>query len=889
MASALLIDGHSLTFRAYYSVPDTLTWQEQPINAVYGFASFLLGAIERIQPTHVLVCFDRKEPTFRHHLFDEYKGTRSDPPERLIPQFELLTNFLAELGVETLSMAGWEADDLLGSMSRMFSQQQIPCTILTGDRDAYQLVGPLVSVMITKRGVSDLDVITPDVIQHRYGLTPIQLIDLKALQGDTSDNIPGVPGIGEKTALSLMMKHGSLNAIYHQLAHITPLHVQKKLESGKEKAYLSQQLATIQCDVPIEGDVTKYISKLTPQQWGDLFLKYEFTSLAKRVGVTPVALTKPLGDYQWIDSIDALSPHLSALKHGFAFDVETTGLNPIDATLVAVSIAYRPHHALVIPIHSGFSQLSLFSQSTPNESGMLALLAPYFSDPTIPKYTHNGKFDMAIMAQHGVPVSGIQFDSMLAGFLLNPTESVGLKEMAKRELGMGMTLFEDLSGPIASLPPDVLCQYAGADADATIQLKDHLSEPLKASTAKSLFYETELPLQQVLVEMELAGVGLDLTVLDSLKKAYSQRLETLKTSIYELAGHEFNINSTKQLGVVLYQELGIPSLKSTKTGHSTNSEVLTQLAGEYPICDVLLTYRKLEKLMNTYIVALPELVSPVTNRLHTHFNPVGAITGRLSSTKPNLQNIPIKDPEGMAIRGAFVSAFSNGFILSADYSQIELRLMAHLSEDPALIGAFHEGMDVHRLTASRLFNVALDEVTSAQRYQAKAVNFGIIYGISAFGLANNTGLSRADAQQMIDAYFSEFPGVKSFMTQTIEMAKKNGCVWTEFGRIRPLPDIHSKNVSLRQFAERTAINSRVQGTAADLIKMAMVRIHRLFKEGGYQSRLTIQVHDELVIDCVESEVEKISQLVKQEMEGVGEWRVPLVVDLAVGKNWKDVS
>ena len=890
MKKALLIDGHSLTFRAFYSFPETLTLHQQPINAVFGFASFLFKAIESLTPDLVLVCFDRPEPTFRHALYDAYKGHRDAPPESLVQQLPILPHFLEELGVSTLSKSGFEADDLLGTMATQLAGEGVHATILTGDRDAYQLVNGSISVLITKRGISDLDLITPQVIQARYALTPHQLIDVKALQGDASDNIPGVPGIGEKTALKLVGQYGGLDGIYDRLEQVTPAHVQAKLQAGRNLAFMSQQLARIDCQVPVVMDTGSMAFNPHTPQVQETLQRYAFHRLmTHQPVVVEETVPSPSGHYEWVDDASVLAPHLERLKEGFSFDVETIGLTPIDTQWVALSVAYQPHHALVFPVVlGGGGQMGLFDTPVQTTHTVWEALKPLLADPTIPKYTHNGKFDMAVLTAHGVTVRGIAFDSLLAAFLLDPTQGVGLKELARRELGMSMQTFEQLPQPLHELPTEVLCQYAGADADATFQLMQRLKPRVDASTACRLFYDTELPFQGVLAAMELAGVSIDRPYLEGLRGAYSERLRTVTTTIHEMAGHPFSINSTKQLATVLYDELGIPSLKATKTGRSTDSDVLTELSETYPICKVLLTYRKIEKLMNTYVETLPVLVSPRTGRLHTHFNPVGAITGRLSSTKPNLQNIPIKDPDGLAIRGAFHSAFPSGRIMSADYSQIELRLMAHLSEDEAMIQAFHQQQDIHQLTASRLFRVPPDAVTSAQRSQAKAVNFGIIYGISAFGLARNTGLSRAEAKAMIEEYFAQFPGVKRWMDETIESARQDGAVWTVFGRCRPLPDIHSRNGANRQFAERTAINSRVQGTAADLIKIAMIRIHEQLVSRSLQSRLTIQVHDELVLDCVADEVDGVAELVKSEMEGVGSWRVPLVVDIGIGNNWKDV-
>jgi len=911
----LLIDGHSLAFRAFFSFPPNLTHNGAPINAVYGFATLLMGVIDRCCPTHVAVCFDRKEPTFRHRVYDQYKGHRPPAPEEFVAQLPLLTDVISALGIRSIDFAGYEADDLLGTLSLSAELAGMQALILTGDRDAFQLVSDRVHVLMNRKGVSELDVFDPAAIHAKYGLVPHQLIDLKALQGDSSDNIPGVRGIGEKSATALMHQYGSLAAIFEQLDDIKPDRVRHALAQGRGDAELSRTLAEIDRHVPVDCplDTLQFVP-----DWRAIvscFERYEFKTLKSKYGKylvdhdqsvasTPMAnITQPpLTSTEIISSVgqfDALVPEMMA---GFSVDLETTSLSVHDAQIVGVAISYRSGHAVYLPLNdwvvSETNQLDLFggggsADGRFNLSPLLSRLKPLLENRSVPKWTHNGKYEIEVLANYGIHLVGIADDSMLAGFMLAPNERIGLKEMVSRWFNVTMTPFDALVGSgkskrsLVDIPPEAVGAYAGADADYTRQLITTLRPFLQDSTALMLYRDIELPLQAVLADMERTGVRIDRPYLATLSRDYRFRLQALETSIHDLAGRPFNISSPKQLGQVLFDDLQLPEGRATKTGRSTDSEVLDGLVDHHPIAGLLLSYRKLEKLLNTYVDALPGLIHPRTGNVHTSFNQTGAVTGRMSSTNPNLQNIPIRDPDGLAIRRAFIPSAPNGRIVSADYSQIELRLMAYLSGDEAMLDAFRRDMDIHRSTASILFGVPESQVSKEQRYQAKAVNFGIIYGISSFGLARNIGVSRSDAKRIIDGYFQSFPKVKEFMDQTIVDARRDGCVWTEFGRVRPLPELSDRLPARRQFAERTAINTRLQGTAADLIKLAMVNIYRTMQENQFRSKMTIQVHDELVFDCVESEVDSIAQLVKAEMETAWTISIPLRADVSIGLNWED--
>ncbi|NBV41418.1 DNA polymerase I [bacterium] len=786
--------------------------------------SFLF--LDEYKPEYCAICFDRKEPTFRHLLYTEYKGHRPPAPVDFVSQMPILDQLIDRVGMTRLSLAGYEADDLLGTLADKANAHGIDALIMTGDRDAFQLVGPHTTVLMNKKGVSELDHFTPDAIREKYGLEPAQLIDLKAFQGDSSDNIPGVPGIGEKTALNLMTAFGSMDAVYRRLDDVTPERIKQKLIDGRDLAMMSRKLAEIDRHVPIKVNVEDLVCKLDWVGTIQCFNEFGFKTLVQKYGrrvegeasvdTTSVEIERPKGHYRCVmpDEIESILPEL---KSGFAVDLETTSLNIRDAQIVGIALSWKVDQAVYIPLNRYVKipklQVGLFeteeSEELHQHSRVIELLKPILEDPKIPKITHNGKYEISVFRNYGVRLAGIVSDTMVSGFLTNPLQKVGLKEMAQAYLGITMQTYPELVGTgkqakeLTEVACEAVAQYAGADADMTLRLSDTLDSDVKAGPAGRLYQEIELPILEVLADMEYTGVAIDTAYLRHLHGDYSAWLKEAESDIFKAAGTTFNISSTKQLAEVLYDQLGLPVLKKTKTGRSTDSEVLEELQHNYPIAALLLRYRKLEKLLNTYVDSLPKLVNPRTNRVHTSFNPTGAVTGRLSSTNPNLQNIPIRDPEGMAIRGAFVPSTHEGVIISADYSQIELRLMAHLSEDPAMIEAFNRHEDIHRSTAARIFNVPLSEVTKEQRYKAKAVNFGIIYGISAFGLSQNIGVSRAEAKAIIDGYFDAFPGVKRFMESTIEAARTEMSVRTEYGRVRPLPEINDRNPGRRQFAERS--------------------------------------------------------------------------------------
>jgi len=908
----------SLAFRAYYSMPESMTAPDgRPIGAVLGFTSMLMQALEKVNPTHVVVCFDMKGPTFRHEMYIDYKGHRPPAPDAFVAQIPIFREILDLMGIHRIEEAGFEADDLIGTLSQVADKVHMKSVIVTGDSDSLQLVSDHTSVMMTRRGITDIIMHTPESVMESYGITPAQLIDYKALKGDSSDNIPGVKGIGEKTAITLIKDYQSIEGIYQNIDSVTPKGVQQKLIDGKNMAELSKILVTIKVDIPLKQQLNDF--QFNPD-WTKIigaFKHFAFNSLVKKyqAHIPPSHQTAPAAvtpqdhqsedlTYQCITSLAKLQDILPKLQQGFAIDLETTSLSIMDAQIVGVSLSWQQGQAVYIPLNDYVlqqdTQTSLFDtpkvKDTVNSTRFrlnpyLELLKPILESPDISKTTHNGKYEWSVLANYGIQLSGITFDTMIATYLVFPGDRLGLKEVALKLLGCEMKPYEEVTGTGKSqigfdqVPIESATQYACADADMTWRLTQLLRPMLTQKQLDKLFYDIELPTMKVLAKMERAGVKVDNAYLKTLETDFGQKQIVLESQIYQEAGTRFNLNSTQQLGEILYDTLKLPVLKKTKTGRSTDASVLEKLVEYHPIAKLMLEYRTLEKLQNTYVKALPQLVNPITHKIHASFNQTIAATGRLSSTSPNLQNIPIRTEEGSKLRAAFIPSHPKGKLLSADYSQIELRILAHLSQDPNMMTAFKNGEDIHKATASLIFNVPLDQVTKEQRYQAKTVNFGIIYGQSAFGLSETLGIPRKEAASIIDAYYQRFPDIKAFMEKTVQFARDNGYVMTEFGRKRPVPDIHSKNPGLRQFSERMAVNTRMQGTAADLIKLAMISIQSDIEEKHLKSRMIIQVHDELVFDVTPGEEDILKDIVSHRMETATTFLIPLKVDAEFGDNW----
>ncbi len=886
----VLFDAHALIHRAFHAIPALSLKTGEPTGAVFGFSSMLLKTLSDLKPTHVAVCFDSAGPTFRHELYEEYKAHRPKTPDELISQFATVRELVNTFNIPSFELAGYEADDLLGTLSKQAEDREIDTIIVTGDTDTLQLVAPHVRVMMPRPRKSFNDTIIYDeaAVVERYGLVPKQIADLKGLKGDPSDNIKGVPGVGEKTATKLISQFGSVEGIYEKLDEVTPPRIQQKLSENREEAFLSKELTTIATDAPIDLDMEAcLLHSYSRQDVVELFRKLEFNSLIGKLPQTSDAkietvatITAGGGDYRLVDSEKKLNELLSELdKAGeFAFDTETTGLDPMQAQLVGLSFATTPNAAYYIPTgHEAGVQLAI--------DGVLNSLKPLFGNPSKAKIAHNGKYDMTILANCGIHVENLAFDTMIAAYLLGE-KSLGLKSLALAKLGIEMTPITNLIGTgskqLSMNQVDIAeaSKYACADADVTLQLYNLLKPQLEQEGLMQLFAEVEMPLVPVLLSMEMSGVKLNGDYLTALSQQMQQQIYDVETQIYNSIGHQFNVNSPQQLAGVLFDELGLPASKK----RSTDARVLEELKGHHPIVDLMLQYRQLAKIKSTYVDALPSLINSKTGRIHTSFNQTQAATGRLSSSKPNLQNIPV----GKQIRQAFIPD-KGCLFLSADYSQIELRIMAHLSQDEGLMSAFINDEDIHTQTASEVFEVDKNEVTPDMRRVSKVINFGVLYGMSSYGLEQATALSRQEAGKFIETYFDRFSGIKAFTESTIEEAKQKGYAQTILGRRRYIPGINSSNYQARSEAQRMAINMPVQGTASDIIKVAMIRIQRRIDELGLRSKMILQVHDELVFEVPRSELMELRGIVYDIMPGAITLSVPVKVDIKIGENWGEME
>jgi len=913
----LLLDAYALIYRAYFAFINRPIRNSKGLNtsAVYGFTKTLLDALKRFEPTHIAVAFDLSGPTFRTELFPEYKANREETPEDIRLAVPIIKELLQSLNITILQMKGFEADDIIGSMAKQAERQGFEVLMMTPDKDYGQLLSDNITVVKPGRSGSDIETVTKELFCKEYGITtPDQFIDILALWGDKSDNIPGVPGIGEKTAAKLISQYGTIDAIIENIDKLSKAQKENIL-ANKEQLYLARTLTTIKIDIDLELHADELIRKeYDKPKLKAILEEMEFKSLLKELveepkPVAPTAVqgnlfsfddtVKPAvqSDYLTIadkkvdyrvmanpDQRKELIATLSSAKE-ICFDTETTGLDPITSTLVGLSFAVKEGTAWYVPIPSNQQE----AQSILNE------FKPIFENEGITKIGQNIKFDLLMLRAYGVTLKGYMFDTMLAHYLLEPDMRHNMNYLAEQLLNYKPIEIEKLIGKkgagqlnMRSIPVDKISVYAAEDADITLQLKNILEPRLQNEGLTELYKEIEAPLIEVLAEMELTGVRIDSDSLNEFGKSLNAELINLDNEIKELAQTpDLNISSPKQLGEVLFEKLSSSSLvKMTKTKqYSTSEEELLKYKDKHPIIDKILEFRSIKKLLSTYIEALPALVSPKTGRIHASFNQAVAATGRLSSNNPNLQNIPIREERGREIRKAFIPSDDNHIILSADYSQIELRLMAHMSQDPSLCEAFLNNEDIHTATAAKIFKVPIAEVTREQRSSAKTANFGMIYGISAFGLSQRLNISRTEAKELIDGYFGTYTGVKAYMDSCIANAREKGYVTTLLGRKRYLPDINSNNGTVRGLAERNAINAPIQGSAADIIKVAMIRINKRLKQENLQSKMIIQVHDELVFDALKSELSTLQQLVKEEMEGAIKLSVPLIAESGVGDNW----
>jgi len=899
----VLFDGSAIVHRAFHAMPPlTVRKTGEVVSAVYGFALIFLKVLSELKPTHYAIALDKKGPTFRHQLFDQYKAHRPATPDELVNQLGRVRELIEAFRLPIFELDEYEADDVLGALSRQASEQGVDTIIVTGDADAMQLVSPRVRIMYPKpRGTfSDTMLYDEAAVVEKYGVKPEQIADFKGLVGDVSDNIPGVTGIGEKTAVKLIQQFGSIDQIYAHIDEVTPAKVQKILQENEDIARQSKMLATIVTQLPVSLDLDQCrLSNYDRSSVAEFFRELEFYSLLPKLPeveteeAPSVAVeAQPLeGVYKVANTTQALDDLLARLSavESFAFDIETTSLDAISAQLVGISISPAPGEAYYIPVgHVGWGQM----EQLPPEQVVDRLKAP-LADKHLAKVAHNGKYDMTVLAEYGATVNNLAFDSMVAAYLLGE-KFLGLKALAFSRLGIEMTPITDLIGSGAKqismslVDASKAADYACADADVTGQLTQLLKPELEQQGLWRLFSEVEMPLVPVLMRMERAGIALDTELLGQMSYDLGERLRKVKAEIYDSVGHHFNINSPQQLSQVLFEELKLPSSRKTKGGYSTDASVLDELRGVHPVIKLILDYRQLSKLKSTYIDALPGLINFKTGRVHTSFNQARTATGRLSSSEPNLQNIPVRGEQAKQIRQAFIAP-TGSMLLAGDYSQIDLRALAHLSQDPVLLSAFKRDEDIHAATAARLFGVDASKVTPDMRRLAKTVNFGVIYGMSDYGLEQATELSREEAGKFISSYFAQYPGIKQYIEETKKQARDGGYVQTVLGRRRYIPEINASNRQIREAAERMAINMPVQGTSADIIKVAMIDLVREMDQCRLKSKMLLQVHDELIFEVPDEELEEMRRLVPEIMSGALELSVPLKVDIKTGSNWGEME
>ena len=913
-----LIDAYALIYRSYYAFLKNPRINSKGINtsAIFGFINSLEDVLKRENPTHIAVAFDPQGPTFRHEAFEQYKAQREETPEVIRQSVPIIKEIIAAYNIPILEVPRFEADDVIGTIAKQAERQGFEVFMMTPDKDYGQLVSEHIFMYRPKFG-GDYEVMGEPEVLAKYNLRSTeQVIDLLGLMGDAADNIPGCPGVGEKTAQKLLAEFGSIDNLLANTDRLKGAQ-KRKVEENKEQIRFSKFLATIKTDVPISFDAAHcvrekpdiarlkaiytelefrtFINKLEgepvkrkqedPVQ-GDLFAIFAAESTSETKNVALADLTNTPHVYHIVDTEEKraeLGRFLSNQEF-FAFDTETDALDPLRAKLVGFSFSVTEGEAWYVPVPEGDEEAM----------AVVAHFSPALQDAKIQKIGQNIKYDILVMRRYGVKVAGALWDTMIAHYLLNPELHHGMDYLAETYLHYHTKPIEELIGPkgkgqlsMRQVALPVIAEYAAEDADITLRLKHYFAPKLEQEGLLSLFRDIEMPLVYVLADMEATGVTLDTEALRQSSEVLTAQLSEIEQEIYEMADMTFNINSTRQVGEVLFDRLKLnEKAKKTKTGYySTSEDVLEKLRGKHPIVEKLLAYRSLKKLLSTYIDALPALIHAETGKIHTSFNQAVTATGRLSSTNPNLQNIPVRDELGREIRKAFIPDNDDCLFFSADYSQIELRIMAHLSGDPHMIEAFRSGADIHAATAAKIYGVPIEEVTSDMRRKAKTANFGIIYGISVFGLAERLGISRSESKELIDGYFKTYPRIREYMDESIEVARKQGYVETIFKRKRFLPDIHSHNAVVRGYAERNAINAPIQGSAADVIKLAMVRIFQRFEDEGLRSKMILQVHDELNFNVYRNEAERVKQIVLEEMERVMPLRVPLIADCGEGKNW----
>ncbi len=944
----LLLDGHSLAYRAFYGLPlydqsgrpRFSTKRGEFTNAIYGFASMMFKVWSDEQPDYIAVAFD-KGRTFRDDKFAAYKGTRSKMPDELIPQIDRIVQLVEAFDIPAITAEGYEADDILGTLAKRAAADGIEALIVTGDTDAFQLIGPRVKVFTSGRMWSDTSIYDEKAVKERYSLKPIQLIDFKALKGDTSDNVPGVKGIGEKTAQQLLEQYGTVENIYKHLDKIEPARAKAALEANRDMAFLSKDLVTIRTDIPIKvkwDDCSVHTYNRSKVE--ALFDELEFRTLRHRLpeggeaskeestvgaslsarptdaqqismfgddsskaarpttknGIAPVPKKNSITKTTIVQDAAALKSLVAALKQAdvVAFDTETTSTDPLLASIVGISIADRVGAGYYIPIgHAAGQQLPI--------ELIVRSIKPIFESKDIAKIGHNAKFDLAVLQRIGIDARNVTFDTMLAAFLIEPGSAIGLKKLAMSQLQIDMTEITELIGTgkkqisMDQVAIEDAAPYAAADADVTLRLMQKQEPALKKLGLRKLFDEIDMPLLPVLLDMELAGVKIDANFLNKMSLRLEKRLSEIEKEIHAIIGFEFNINSPAQLGDALFGKLGLkaPGQRTTATGKvSVAADVLESMRGMHEVIDLVLEHRQLSKIKGTYLDALPKLINPETGRVHTSFNQTGAVSGRVASQDPNLQNIPIRTDLGREVRRGFIVERGH-VMIAADYSQVELRIAAHIANDPGLRVAFAAGEDIHRATAAKVLGIPLDKVTGDQRSFAKRVNFGLLYGMGTQSLAQQAGISMKEAQKFVDAYFSGFPNIRKYIDDTKRKANEIGYVETLLGRRRYFPILKTETRDARtnimqRAAEREAINHPIQGTAADIIKIAMINIHAALIKKKMETRLILQVHDELILEAPKDEADEAAKLVKKLMENAYDLDPALKVEVGLGQSWDEV-
>ncbi len=898
----ILFDGNALVHRAFHALPPlTITKTGEMVNAVQGFASTLLKLLRENKPDYWAIAFDRRAPTFRHELFEEYKAQRPKTAPELVTQIERVHQLAEAFNLPIFEMDGFEADDIIGTLSHQASSKGIDALIVTGDNDMLQLVSPGIRVMAPRRGFADTVIYDETAVLAKYGIKPEQLISYKALIGDVSDNIPGVKGIGDKTAVKLLQQFGDLDGIYGNLEKVEPERIRTLLKSNSELVIQNRKLSAIVTDVPVPFEtescaVTSYDRNKVVEIFRELGFSSMLSRLPDEIGVERAASPVQASvkeNYHVISTAEALDDMALRLSYSGTFSllVIPGGNNPMQAGLVGIAISPAKGEAYYIPI--GHMTLDLPGQLPADK--IVRILNPFIQQERYAKIAYDGKFDIILFSQNSLKLRNISFDTLIAAYLLGE-KSLTLKALAFNKLGLEIRELSDLTGtgarqtPLSRSPIEQVSEIACREADITLRLKDSLERELHSEELWTLFNDVEMPLVPLLAEMEMNGVLLDRTMLMEMSSSLGSDMRRLEAEIYNAVGHQFNVNSPQQLSSVLFNELKLKpiSARKTQSGYSTDAAILEELKDAHPVINFILEYRQISKLKSTYTDSLPLLVNQKTGRVHTSYNQTGTTTGRLSSSEPNLQNLPIRGEIGSKIRQAII-AQPGWLLLSADYSQIDLRALAHISQDQELIATFQRDEDVHTHTASEVFGVPDSEVTPQMRRAAKTINFGVIYGMSGYGLQQATDLTREEAELFISTYFKRYPGVKNYIENTKRQAAALGYVQTVLGRRRYIPEINSTNRLAREAAERMAINMPVQGTSADIIKIAMVNLHRSMQKNNMRAMMTMQVHDELVFELPPEELDILKTMVRDIMPGAMKLAVPLKIDIKVGKNWGEMS